>query len=41
MTPLMRKGASAFITEDDLPSLPPKDESSNLGMQLEEQLKKQ
>ncbi|KAJ7248513.1 P-loop containing nucleoside triphosphate hydrolase protein [Mycena rebaudengoi] len=34
MTPLMRKGASQYITEDDLPSLVPSYESENLGHRL-------
>ncbi|KAJ7504548.1 P-loop containing nucleoside triphosphate hydrolase protein [Mycena galericulata] len=39
MTTLMAKGASKFITEDDLPSLIPSDESENLGKRLEKYLK--
>ncbi|KAJ7449546.1 multidrug resistance-associated ABC transporter [Mycena latifolia] len=35
MTNLMAKGASKVITEDDLPSLVPSDESENLGNKLE------
>ena len=30
MTPLMRKGATEYITEEDLPALKPADESRNL-----------
>lgn len=41
MTPLMKKGASQFITEDDLPSLLPRDESANLGRDLDRALAKQ
>jgi ATP-binding cassette, subfamily C (CFTR/MRP), member 1 len=41
MTPLMKKGASQFITEDDLPSLRSGDESRNLGLDLEKALAKQ
>jgi ATP-binding cassette subfamily C (CFTR/MRP) protein 1 len=41
MSPLMEKGASQFITEYDLPSIPPSDESANLGKDLEEALAKQ
>jgi ATP-binding cassette subfamily C (CFTR/MRP) protein 1 len=40
MTPLMKKGAKQFVTEADLPSLPPKEESSNLGQNLGAALKK-
>ncbi|KAH8832602.1 P-loop containing nucleoside triphosphate hydrolase protein [Flagelloscypha sp. PMI_526] len=40
VTPLLRKGASKYITEDDLPSLLPEDESSYLGKLLEGHLKK-
>ncbi|KAJ6591736.1 P-loop containing nucleoside triphosphate hydrolase protein [Mycena vulgaris] len=38
MTGLMAKGASKVITEDDLPSLVPSDESENLGQRLEKYL---
>lgn len=38
MTTLMAKGASKFITEDDLPSLVPSDESENLGNRLQKYL---
>lgn len=37
----MRKGAQQFITEDDLPSLSPGDETVNLGKDLEKALAKQ
>ncbi|KAJ7695169.1 metal resistance protein YCF1 [Mycena rosella] len=40
MTALMAKGASKVITEDDLPSLVPSDESENLGIKLEQYLSK-
>ncbi|KAJ7043446.1 P-loop containing nucleoside triphosphate hydrolase protein [Mycena alexandri] len=40
MTGLMEKGARQFITEDDLPSLLPSDESENLGSRLEKYLLK-
>ncbi|KAK7030741.1 P-loop containing nucleoside triphosphate hydrolase protein [Favolaschia claudopus] len=40
MTGLMAKGASKFITEDDLPSLLPSDESENLGNRLDRYLVK-
>ncbi|KIP05505.1 hypothetical protein PHLGIDRAFT_128871 [Phlebiopsis gigantea 11061_1 CR5-6] len=40
MSDLMKKGAKTFITEDDLPSLVPKDESANLGNGLRESMKK-
>ncbi|RDB20896.1 Metal resistance protein YCF1 [Hypsizygus marmoreus] len=40
MTPLMKKGASEFITEEDLPPLRPSDESANLGTDLEKALMK-
>ncbi|KLO11533.1 metal resistance protein YCF1 [Schizopora paradoxa] len=35
MTPLLKKGASQFITEEDLPALPPSEESVYLGHRLE------
>ncbi|KAJ8516868.1 hypothetical protein ONZ45_g5873 [Pleurotus djamor] len=38
MTPLMKKGASQFITEHDLPSLPPQDTAANLGHKLKDAL---
>jgi hypothetical protein len=37
----MKKGASQFITEDDLPSLRLGDESSILGLDLEKALAQQ
>ncbi|KAJ6497380.1 hypothetical protein C8R45DRAFT_1071980 [Mycena sanguinolenta] len=40
MTGLMAKGTSKFVTEDDLPSLVPSDESENLGKRLEKYLTK-
>lgn len=40
MTPLMKRGATQFITETDLPSLPPKEEVSNLGNRLNAALEK-
>ncbi|KAF9457511.1 multidrug resistance-associated ABC transporter [Collybia nuda] len=40
MTPLMKKGAAQFITEDDLPSLRPSDESGELGRDLDKALAK-
>ncbi|KAF8957433.1 multidrug resistance-associated ABC transporter [Flammula alnicola] len=40
MTPLMKKGASTFITEDDLFPLIPSDESVNLGEDLKKAMKK-
>lgn len=36
----MEKGATKFITEDDLPSLKPSDESRYLGHRLQDALKK-
>jgi hypothetical protein len=41
MTPLMKKGASQFITEDDLFPLKTSDESVNLGNKLKEAMEKQ
>ena len=41
MTPLMKKGASQYITEDDLPLLRPEDESQNLGAELQKALQNQ
>lgn len=41
MSSLMKKGAKTYITEDDLPSLLPRDESTNLGNKLQISLKKQ
>lgn len=41
MTPLMRKGAKEYVTEQDIPSLRPEDESENLGNKLQDALNKQ
>lgn len=41
MSGLMKKGAKAYITEDDLPSLVPEDEAANLGRKLHDALQKQ
>lgn len=41
MTPLLKKGAFRFITEDDLPPLLSKDESARLGGDLEDALQRQ
>ncbi|KIK60287.1 hypothetical protein GYMLUDRAFT_73760 [Collybiopsis luxurians FD-317 M1] len=40
MTPLMRKGASDYITEQDLPDVKPEDQSDRLGHRLKLALKK-
>ncbi|TCD67602.1 hypothetical protein EIP91_012232 [Steccherinum ochraceum] len=40
MGTLMKKGAKAYITEDDLPSLVPADESENLGAKLQRAMEK-
>ncbi|KAF9078085.1 metal resistance protein YCF1 [Rhodocollybia butyracea] len=40
MTPLMRKGASQYISEDDLPDVKPQDECDKLGQRLKVALKK-
>ncbi|KAG1731999.1 P-loop containing nucleoside triphosphate hydrolase protein [Suillus paluster] len=40
LTPLMKKGSKEFITEDDLPALLPRDESENLGKDLQSSLEK-
>ncbi|PCH44281.1 multidrug resistance-associated ABC transporter [Wolfiporia cocos MD-104 SS10] len=40
MSALMKKGASTYVTEEDLPSLLPKDESANLGRRLQESMQK-
>ncbi|KAG1786323.1 P-loop containing nucleoside triphosphate hydrolase protein [Suillus plorans] len=40
LTPLMQKGSKEFITENDLPALLPRDESENLGNDLENALEK-
>ncbi|KAH9175036.1 ABC transporter transmembrane region-domain-containing protein [Lactarius sanguifluus] len=39
LTPLIKKGARQFITEDDLPELVPEDEASKLGQSLQHALK--
>ncbi|KAJ4473750.1 metal resistance protein YCF1 [Lentinula aciculospora] len=39
MTPLMRKGASQYISEADLPNVKPQDECDNLGHRLKDALK--
>ena len=41
MTPLMKKGATQFITEEDLPPLTKSDESAKLGEDLKNALKTQ
>jgi hypothetical protein len=41
LTPLMQKGSKEFITENDLPALLPRDESENLGNDLQGALEKQ
>jgi len=41
LTPLMRKGARQFVTEDDLPELVPADEAVNVGQKLQCNMKKQ
>lgn len=41
MTPLMRRGASKYITEEDLPPLPRKDDAAKLGERLHDAMKKQ
>ena len=41
MSPLVKKGAIQYITEDDLPPLKPSDEASNLGEDLKQAMKKQ
>ncbi|KAG1888634.1 ABC transporter type 1, transmembrane domain-containing protein [Suillus subluteus] len=40
LTPLMQKGSKEFITENDLPALLPRDESENLGNNLQSALDK-
>ncbi|KAG1776029.1 P-loop containing nucleoside triphosphate hydrolase protein [Suillus placidus] len=40
LTPLMQKGSKEFITENDLPALLPRDESENLGNDLQSALEK-
>ncbi|KAI9440473.1 P-loop containing nucleoside triphosphate hydrolase protein [Lactarius indigo] len=39
LTPLIKKGARQFITEDDLPELVPEDEASKLGQSLQRSMK--
>ncbi len=41
LTPLMKKGVSQFITEDDLPELFPGDEAVDVGQKLRRNMKKQ
>lgn len=41
MTPLLRKGSQVVITEEDLPTLAPRDESANLAGDLQTALEKQ
>lgn len=41
MTPLMKRGVTQYITEADLPPLPPKDQSVHLGQELDHALSKQ
>ena len=41
LTPLMKRGATQFITEDDLPELVPEDEASKLGQSLQRSMKNQ
>ena len=41
MSGLMKKGAKSYITEDDLPSLVPRDESPNLGHRLQNAMRRQ
>ena len=41
LTPLIKKGARQFITEDDLPELVPEDEASKLGQTLQRAMKNQ
>ena len=41
LTPLMKRGARQFITEDDLPELLPEDEASKLGQSLQRSMKNQ
>ena len=41
LTPLIKKGAKQFITEDDLSELLPEDEAANVGQKLQHNLKKQ
>jgi ATP-binding cassette subfamily C (CFTR/MRP) protein 1 len=41
LTPLLRKGSQVVVTEDDLPALAPRDESANLGSDLQCAIEKQ
>jgi len=41
LTPLIKRGARQFITEDDLPELVPEDEASKLGESLQRAMKNQ
>lgn len=41
MSDIMKKGAKAYLTEDDLPSLVPKDEAAKLGLKLQKAIQKQ
>lgn len=41
LSPLMKKGAKQFITEDDLPELVSEDETAKLGQRLQRAMKKQ
>ncbi|KAI0725334.1 metal resistance protein YCF1 [Fomitopsis betulina] len=40
MSDIMKKGAKAYLTEDDLPSLVPKDEAAKLGLKLQKAIQK-
>lgn len=41
MSDLMKKGAQAYLTEEDLPSLVPKDEAAKLGLKLQKAIHNQ
>jgi hypothetical protein len=41
LTPLLKKGSSQFITEEDLPELVPEGKATKLGQELQHALKKQ
>ena len=41
MSPLVKKGAVQYITEEDLPPLKPTDESRTLGEDLNQAMKNQ
>lgn len=41
LTPLLHKGSQVIITENDMPALVPRDESANLGDDLQRALEKQ